>query len=109
MRLWLAKYVDFFSAPPKFVTRPSSIEVTVHDQVASFKCLATGDPVPKIKWRKDGENLPQDNHHVILQNGSLEIINPSQSDEGIYQCVAQSEAGEVTSEAALKYYEVVGK
>ncbi|XP_075553714.1 myotilin-like [Dermacentor variabilis] len=42
-------------APPLWRKTPGDARVNIGDR-AIFECLATGSPIPKISWRKQGKN-----------------------------------------------------
>ena len=56
-----------------------------------------GDPVPAVRWYKDGALLPTDNQDRF----GLTILNPTAEDEGEYLCRAVNVAGEVTLKVLL--------
>ena len=98
-----------FPDPPRFITSPTSVDVFASEEEVRFECKASGDPPPTLTWRKDGAILSRAGRHVVLGDGILTIAHPSQSDEGIYECVAENEAGQVVSQAALTFYEEAGR
>ena len=80
----------------------------MNDRVVSLTCTATGLPAPKITWRKDRQSLPRDGRHVVRDDGTLDILQPRAEDEGTYECMARNEAGEVISEASLRFEGIEG-
>jgi hypothetical protein len=61
-----------------------------------LECKVTGQPMPSVKWSKDGrplmedarfewENKPEQGHY------RLRIREANQHDEGTYRCVATNE------------------
>uniref|UniRef100_A0A2K6K1Q6 Hemicentin-2 n=1 Tax=Rhinopithecus bieti TaxID=61621 RepID=A0A2K6K1Q6_RHIBE len=56
-------------------------------------CVARGDPVPAIRWIKDGLLLRGSRLRHQLQNGSLTIRRTERDDAGQYQCLAENEMG----------------
>ncbi|KAJ0032742.1 hypothetical protein NQD34_002823 [Periophthalmus magnuspinnatus] len=88
--------VRILSVPPSLVD-----EGTVHDAKVKEKhnitltCEATGNPVPDIKWQKDGQLLVPDSTHQILSHGRfLHIIGAQVLDTGRYSCHASNSAGD---------------
>ncbi|XP_012784766.2 hemicentin-2 [Ochotona princeps] len=58
-------------------------------------CVVRGDPVPSIRWTKDGLPLRGSRLRRRLQNGSLAIPRTEMADAGQYQCLAENEIGAV--------------
>ncbi|XP_049752935.1 hemicentin-2 isoform X2 [Elephas maximus indicus] len=58
-------------------------------------CVVHGDPVPSIRWIKDGLPLRGSRLRHQLQNGSLIIRRTEMDDAGRYQCLAENEMGSV--------------
>uniref|UniRef100_A0A1A9W2E7 Ig-like domain-containing protein n=1 Tax=Glossina brevipalpis TaxID=37001 RepID=A0A1A9W2E7_9MUSC len=60
----------------------------------------TGKPKPKVYWQRDSTLLLEDSNkykYVELDDGvqQLVIINPTDSDTGLYTCYAESESGQM--------------
>lgn len=54
-----------------------------------------GNPVPEIRWLKDGQMLAADSHHQVLSHGRfLQIFWTQVADTGRYSCLASNSAGE---------------
>lgn len=64
--------------------------------IEHFGCLnVPGNPVPEIKWLKDGLLLVPDRHHQILSHGRfLQISEAQVADTGRYSCLASNSAGD---------------
>ncbi|XP_076984267.1 hemicentin-2 [Tamandua tetradactyla] len=58
-------------------------------------CVVHGDPLPDIRWIKDGLPLWGSHLRQLLQNGSLTIHRTEMGDAGRYQCLAENEMGAV--------------
>uniref|UniRef100_A0A8C4QG01 Neogenin 1 n=1 Tax=Eptatretus burgeri TaxID=7764 RepID=A0A8C4QG01_EPTBU len=85
--------------PPSFQKRP-------HDQVARegtdirLECQVLGNPLPLVQWMKNGDLLiPSD--YFKIENNNLHILGLIKSDEGIYQCMAKNEVGNVQASSQL--------
>ncbi|XP_068119933.1 peroxidasin homolog isoform X2 [Hyperolius riggenbachi] len=76
----------------KVTVLPGNQTVTEGRDV-KFLCSATGRPAPVITWTKDGEEIPNDGRHTILESGALHILKAGIQDGGRYQCHATSSAG----------------
>ena len=61
---------------------------------ASFNCVASGSPQPRIQWFRNGSPLDGEMCPVLMVNGV------SLSDRGFYHCTATNTQGTVTSPAA---------
>lgn len=54
-----------------------------------------GNPVPDIKWQKDGQLLMADRRHQVLSHGRfLQITGAQVADTGRYSCLASNSAGD---------------
>ncbi|XP_036592918.1 immunoglobulin superfamily DCC subclass member 3 [Trichosurus vulpecula] len=88
-----------------FTVEPSD-EIVVPEQSVVLGCRAEGTPPIRVIWRKNGVELPESTHALVLANGSLLLPNfrPDRgngpSDEGDYDCVAQNRFGLVVSRKA---------
>ncbi|XP_049688139.1 hemicentin-2 [Accipiter gentilis] len=82
--------------PPSITPGPFNLTLLAQ-QPATLGCDAWGSPEPHIRWEKDGRPL---NPHLLpgaysLQSsGSLLITSPGPRDEGRFECIATSAAGE---------------
>ena len=79
---------------------------------ALLPCDTAGDPLPTIKWYRDGKSLPgKDTRFHQLPNGALQITALRSSDSGSYRCVASNKAGteEQTVELTVKAVETKGR
>ncbi|XP_037790412.1 tyrosine-protein phosphatase Lar-like [Penaeus monodon] len=91
--------------PPQFEERPVD-QIVMNDRVASFTCRATGNPEPRIQWRKNGRKVSGNTRYMILNvpGGSILRIEPVKflRDEATYECVAENTAGDtITAKAKL--------
>lgn len=65
-------------------------------------CMATGDPIPTIKWDKNGEMIVLDTERFeFFENGSLLLRYVREGDKGIYGCTAGNSGGLKREEALL--------
>ncbi|KAM8711248.1 hypothetical protein ACLKA7_000395 [Drosophila subpalustris] len=81
-------------APPSFSKRPSNKKVGLNGQV-QLPCVATGNPPPSVFWTKEGVStlmFPNTSHgrQQISAEGTLQINDVQQDDEGFYVCSAFS-------------------
>ena len=57
-----------------------------------FNCSARGNTVPEYRWLRNGLPITD-----WLKNGEYRIKTLTKSDDGVYSCIASSEAGNVLS------------
>lgn len=76
---------------------PASVRIngepTVLVQVGEdvhVKCSATGNPVPRITWRRLEGRMPADASHS--HHGSLHIRRAQVADSGFYECTGSNGA-----------------
>ncbi|XP_056146801.1 fibroblast growth factor receptor 1-A-like [Lampris incognitus] len=85
---------------PKWVT-PDKMEKRLHAVPASktvkFRCQATGNPVPHLRWYKNGKEFKKDQRigGFKIRDHMWTLIMESvvPSDKGNYTCVVQNEYG----------------
>lgn len=77
--------------PPK-ITFDSITYVEAGENI-TLSCNATGDPLPKISWTKDG--IP---HNQFNTSGStLRLVNIQEKEIGSYRCTASNGYGQDAS------------
>ncbi|XP_055255516.1 hemicentin-2 isoform X3 [Moschus berezovskii] len=71
-----------------------------------LECRTSGVPTPQVEWTKDGQPVFLGEPHIQLQEDGqvLRITNSHLGDEGWYQCVAFSPAGQQTKDFQLRIY-----
>ncbi|GMR57574.1 hypothetical protein PMAYCL1PPCAC_27769, partial [Pristionchus mayeri] len=88
---------------PDFSARMNDLRIQ-QGAPATFQCTVTGEPVPTIKWFKDGAPLPNDGRYAASSSGgqhSLSVEKTLPQDVGVYECVAKNAAGEARCKARL--------
>ncbi|KAL1455860.1 hypothetical protein WDU94_000632 [Cyamophila willieti] len=88
---------------PRFIEKIQPV-VSHQEQPALFTCKVEGHPKPTTSWQKDGIELHASEHFVIttFENVStLEIINPTKEDIGVFSCKATNIGGVATCSANL--------
>ncbi|XP_028410884.1 contactin-5-like [Dendronephthya gigantea] len=87
---------------PKWGANGTLSDATANEGVRFlWLCNAYGNPDPTYTWFKEGRKLPESDEYDI-QDGVITFKSISKDDEGVYQCVAANNFGEITSSATLK-------
>lgn len=75
--------------------------------VASFVCQAAGAPIPRITWKRNGRRIHSQQHFEVIDfnNGTSSVLRIQtlrlNRDDGTFECIASSSAGDITSSARL--------
>uniref|UniRef100_A0A3B4Z1V9 Hemicentin-1 n=1 Tax=Stegastes partitus TaxID=144197 RepID=A0A3B4Z1V9_9TELE len=82
--------------PPSIVEEGTVVDTKVKEKHnITLTCEASGNPVPEIKWLKDGQLLVPDRRHQVLSHGRfLQISGAQVADTGRYSCLASNSAGD---------------
>ncbi|PSN32273.1 hypothetical protein C0J52_24864 [Blattella germanica] len=93
-------------SPPTFTSKPQDQKVGLNG-LASFECVAMGNPPPSVFWTKEGsQNLmfPGNSygHLLVTPEGTLKIQGVQREDAGFLVCSALSVAGSTTVRAFLQ-------
>ncbi|XP_067846589.1 hemicentin-1 isoform X2 [Heptranchias perlo] len=82
--------------PPSIVNEDKIEDVKIKENHSvTLTCEVSGNPVPQIRWVKDGQPLIEDEQHRILSSGRfLQIVSAHVSDTGRYTCIASNTAGD---------------
>ncbi|XP_070688049.1 hemicentin-1 [Pempheris klunzingeri] len=82
--------------PPSIVGEGTVVDTKVKEKHnITLTCEVSGNPVPEIKWLKDGQLLVPDRRHQVLSHGRfLQISGAQVADTGRYSCLASNSAGD---------------
>lgn len=89
-----------------FVRRPQDQKVGLNG-IATFDCVAEGNPPPSVFWSKEGSQVlmfPGNSygHLHVTPEGSLRIQGVQREDAGFFVCSALSVPGSSTVRAFLQ-------
>ncbi|KAM3720689.1 Netrin receptor [Dirofilaria immitis] len=84
---------------PEIISEPNNI-VAQETTDVEFNCEASGEPGPAISWYKNGEAIITSEYFVI-EATRLRVLGLVRNDQGVYQCIAENDAGSVQSNAQL--------
>ena len=59
--------------PPPIIQIGPSNQTLAKGSVAMLPCRASGNPLPRVKWYRDGTPLQNGNRNTIVQGGSVRI------------------------------------
>ena len=76
--------------PPSLVIKPSD-ETVIENEEIRFHCSATGNPVPRITWIKDGKTVG---------SGETLSLESKRNDSGKYWCSADNGLSEAVNASA---------
>lgn len=82
--------------PPQIVgPREPHIQVSVvQDEEATLECNATGKPLPRVTWERDGQPVGAEPGLWLQDQGrSLHVERAQATHAGRYSCVAENVAG----------------
>ncbi|ETN83967.1 hypothetical protein NECAME_07120, partial [Necator americanus] len=114
-------------SPPKFVI-PLEDQTVLLNGIIDLECKVTGQPMPQVKWSKDGGPIWEDSRYqweideakedsfsnpqlyfceflpYFLFQGMyhLRITSATVNDEGTYRCVATNESGSATTKSFVR-------
>ncbi|XP_043836237.1 neogenin [Dromiciops gliroides] len=85
-----------------FLSQPSPL-IKVIGQSAVLPCVASGVPIPIIRWTRNEEVLnPESSERLMLLAGSnLEISDLTEEDAGTYACIADNGNETIEAQAEL--------
>ncbi|XP_072368426.1 myotilin-like isoform X5 [Scyliorhinus torazame] len=84
--------------PPRFLQKPDENMLIQQYGLCRIDCKVSGLPPPELVWHLNGQPVQQDIGHKMLVSGkgvhSLIIDAVTESDAGMYECVAVNRAGQ---------------
>uniref|UniRef100_A0A672SLG4 Contactin-1-like n=1 Tax=Sinocyclocheilus grahami TaxID=75366 RepID=A0A672SLG4_SINGR len=90
------------SCAPTFIYNPvKKVLLGAENGRVVIECKPRAAPKPKFIWKRGSELLTNSSRMLIWDDGSLEILNLSKSDEGSYTCYAENDRGKSNSTGTL--------
>ncbi|XP_061678814.1 contactin-1a isoform X2 [Syngnathoides biaculeatus] len=90
-----------FDCAPTFERNPVKHVLAPRNGRVVMECRPKAAPKPKVSWSKDTELLSNSSRMFIWEDGSLEILNVTRTDEGRYTCFAHNNLGKANSTGSL--------
>jgi len=84
-----------FIVKPEIVRTPQNLSV-LSGEDAYFECIATGDPMPLIVWKKGNTQ--------VAEGRSLRLESITPSEQGRYICLVENIVGSDMASAVLTVY-----
>ncbi|KAJ1353882.1 hypothetical protein KIN20_010652 [Parelaphostrongylus tenuis] len=93
-------------SPPRFII-PLVDQTVMIGGAIDLECKVTGEPMPQVKWSKDGGPILEDSRYVWEVDEAkgtyqLRITSVTLNDEGTYRCVATNESGSATTKSFVR-------
>uniref|UniRef100_A0A8C4ILW3 Contactin 1b n=1 Tax=Dicentrarchus labrax TaxID=13489 RepID=A0A8C4ILW3_DICLA len=103
---WGIKYANaelrVIACAPTFKFNPVKKQLLgAKDRRVVIECKPRAAPRPRYTWTKGKELLYNSSRISILFDGSLEILNATKNDEGLYTCFAENDRGKANSSGYL--------
>ena len=85
--------LSLVTVPPRLHMDPTESDVVVRaDTTVALKCKASGNPPPKLVWRKRNDRLPAS--ALVTDNGrTLSMSRVGRHHSGVYECEAANGVG----------------
>ena len=73
-------------------------------EAVTYKCQATGNPLPTLIWLKDGKVISSLKYSSAGGLSILHLVNLTVSNGGKYTCLASNVVGNTTTTSTLTVY-----
>jgi len=87
-------------APPTVSIEPAR-QTIGQGKDTELRCVATGNPPPRVSWSKAGEDLSSPS--LLVTGNTITVRNAVVADRGVYLCTAENSAG---SDRASSFLEI---
>ncbi len=102
---------SFECSAPSVVDITRSVNISTRDEMV-LMCIVHGDPTPHIQWElpsgKTISSVPHKNQNLTMNTGILVIQSTSETDAGMYTCIATNVQGNASAVANVDVYTIVG-
>ncbi|KAK3094428.1 hypothetical protein FSP39_001668 [Pinctada imbricata] len=78
---------------PRIIVKPRQYMEVNMGLIFLLTCQASGSPLPRVKWYKDGREIRSNRRIQALSSGDLLVTLAKPSDSGLYSCEVINEAG----------------
>uniref|UniRef100_A0A8C9SZI1 Neogenin 1 n=1 Tax=Scleropages formosus TaxID=113540 RepID=A0A8C9SZI1_SCLFO len=85
---------------PEFLLRPSAL-ARVAGESALLSCVVSGYPTPQVRWLRGDSPIEDGERFDLVGGGSLQILNLTEEDAGVYSCVTDSGNETIEAQAEL--------
>ncbi|KAK3544907.1 hypothetical protein QTP86_029244, partial [Hemibagrus guttatus] len=90
------------SCAPTFIYNPvKKILLGAENGRVVIECKPRAAPKPRFIWKRGLETISNSSRVFIWNDGSLEILNVTKADEGLYTCYAENDHGRSNSSGTL--------
>ena len=92
--------VQGFRGGPPTVRIEPDMQTIGQGKSTELRCIATGDPTPKVSWTKVGEDLSSPN--IVMSGNTIMVRNAVVADRGMYLCTAENPGGSARASSILE-------
>jgi len=92
--------VQGFRGGPPTVRIEPDMQTIGKGKSTELKCIATGNPTPKVSWTKVGEDLSSPS--LVVSGATLVVRNAEVADRGMYLCTAENPGGSARASSILE-------
>ena len=80
----------------QFVSDPPSVQIQKTEDssdVTTVTCIVDSEPEAEVTWLKDGKKIDDENHRIILNKKTLQLVDFDEEYYGSYTCKAENKLG----------------
>jgi len=105
---YFLRLVDGTTSPPTFIEKLQPLTQAMDNAKVTLACRVVGRPMPEtVHWLRDGQEIKADNLEFMMTydpttgKASLSINEVFPEDAGLFECFAQNNCGEASTQAEL--------